>query len=58
MQIKKLRMATDTSKELLRVMDPTTVVQGKNNMLFDDKCPTYPQDILINLCTIHQTSKA
>jgi hypothetical protein len=27
-------------------------------MLFEDKCPTYPQDTLINLCIIHQTSKA
>jgi len=35
-----------------------TVVQGKNNMLFEDKCPKYPQDTLINLCVIHQTSKA
>jgi hypothetical protein len=55
---KKVRMTTNTSTELLRVMDPTTVVQGKNNMLFEDKCPTYPQDTLINLCIIHQTSKA
>jgi hypothetical protein len=54
---KKVWMTTNTSTEL-RVMDPSTVVKGKNDMLFEDKCPTYPQDTLINLCIIHQTSKA
>jgi uncharacterized PurR-regulated membrane protein YhhQ (DUF165 family) len=39
---KKVWMTTNTSTELSRVMDTTTVVQGKNNMLFEDKCPTYP----------------
>jgi len=51
---KKVCMTT----KLSRVMDTTTVVQGKNNMFFEDKYPTYPQITLINLCIIHQTSKA
>lgn len=45
----KVWMTTNTSTELSRVMDTTTVVQGKNNMLFEDKCPTYLQDTLINV---------
>jgi hypothetical protein len=46
---KKVWMTTNTSTELLRVEDPTIVVQGKNHMLLEEKCPTYPHDTLINV---------